>query len=66
MPYNPFDKAIRDLTAGDLDRLIDNEVTEGYGIEYKGDFPENKKVGRSIASLANAYGGWYFIGVAAD
>lgn len=66
MHYNPFDKQIQDLGKNDLDKLITNEVTEGYCVEYKREFPSNKKIAKSIASFANTYGGWYFVGVEAD
>jgi hypothetical protein len=66
MSYNPFDKPIQELEASDLDKLIDDEVTEGYWVEYKSEFQSNKKIAKSIASFANTYGGWYFVGVEAD
>ncbi len=68
MPFNPFEnnKHISQLTADDLNSLIFNEVAEGYWVEYKSQFPDNPKVAKSIASFANTYGGWYFIGVDAD
>jgi len=66
MSHNPFDKPIQDLEASDLDKLIDNEVSEGYWVEYKSEFQSNKKIAKSIASFANTYGGWYFVGVEAD
>jgi hypothetical protein len=66
MPYNPFDKPIGTLTADDLRLLVERQVAEGYFVEYKSDFPSNQKVARSVASFANAYGGWYIIGVKAN
>lgn len=65
--FNPFDKAPGEkLTADDLNGLVEREVAEGYYVEYKGEFPKNDKIGRSLASLANTYGGWYFVGIEAD
>ncbi len=64
--YNPFDKEISKLDKEDLQKLIDNEVAEGWYVEYKEDFPHNKKIGHSIASFANVEGGWYIIGVESD
>jgi hypothetical protein len=61
--YNPFDKELDKLTYDDLRLLIDNQVQEGFYIEYKSDFPTNKKIAKSIASFANTYGGWLIIGV---
>lgn len=67
MSFSPFDKAIGEtLTPVDLQLLVSRGVREGYYVEYKSTFPENRKVARSIASLANTYGGWYFVGVATD
>jgi predicted HTH transcriptional regulator len=67
MPYNPFDKPIGEqLTATDLQALITREVKESYYVEYKSSKPDNKKIGHSIAALANTFGGWYLVGVAAD
>jgi hypothetical protein len=65
MPYNPFPKPIPStLTPDDLELLITNEVAEGYFVEYKKTLPPEKdKIAKSIASLANTYGGWYFVGV---
>jgi len=66
MTYTPFEKSLEELTASDLESLIKNEITEGYWIEYKSEFQPSKKIAKSIASFANTYGGWYFIGVEAD
>lgn len=68
MAYNPFNKPLGEvLTAIDLQDLITNQVREGLYIEYKGDiFPSNDKIGHSIASLANTYGGWYIVGIETD
>ncbi len=65
--YNPFKKPIgQQLDINDLNELITNSVAEGFYVEYKSDFVDSKKIARSIASFANTYGGWYFIGVKAD
>jgi hypothetical protein len=66
MAYNPFNKPIQELEAKDLDMLVDDEVAEGYWVEYKSEFQSNSKIAKSIASFANTYGGWYFVGVEAD
>jgi len=64
MTYNPFRKLITEpLEEADLAGLVNDRIAEGYYIEYKREFPENKKVGHSIASFANSYGGWYFLGI---
>lgn len=67
MPYNPFEKQIGEtLTIDDLQLLITRSVTEGYFVEYKSQVQSNEKAAKSIAALANTYGGWYFVGVDAD
>lgn len=67
MVFNPFNKKIREeLTIDDLDSLIRLAVVEGFYVEYKSGFPSSEKIARSIASFANTYGGWYFIGIEAD
>ena len=64
MTYNPFDKSPFDvLTVEDLEKLLENSVAEGYYVEYKSQFVGNEKIGRSISSFANTYGGWYIVGV---
>ena len=61
--YNPFNKNINELEYEDLEKLIENNISEGWHIEYKGSFPKNKKIANSIASFANSEGGWYIIGI---
>jgi hypothetical protein len=67
MAFNPFDKRPGErLYPTDLQRLITNQVAEGYYVEYKSEPNKNEKIRHSIASFANTYGGWYFIGVRTD
>jgi hypothetical protein len=67
MAFNPFTKDIgQPLTATDLDDLLSKQVAEGLYVEYKETFPANEKIGHSIASFANSYGGWYLVGIEAD
>lgn len=64
--YNPFNKDISEIKYEDLEKLIENEVSEGWFIEYKSSFPnkkKNQKVAKSIASFANSNGGWYIVGI---
>ena len=62
--YNPFNKNISEIEYEDLKKLTENNVSEGWFIEYKGSFPKkNKKIANSIASFANSEGGWYIIGI---
>ena len=66
MLNNLFNKPIEELTKSDLNDLIDREISEGYWVEYKREFQTSKKIAKSIASFANSYGGWYFLGIEAD
>jgi hypothetical protein len=67
MPYNPFEKPIGEaLHPEDLQLLITRKVAEGYYVEYKREMPKSTKIARSLASLANTYGGWYIVGVETD
>lgn len=68
--YNPFDKELDKLELSDLNILIDNEIIEGWYIEYKSLIPklsngklDNIKISKSISSFANTKGGWIFWGV---
>lgn len=61
--YNPFNKEIDELEFSDLKKLIDNQIREGFYIEYKSDFQKGNRIAKSIASFANTHGGWYFIGI---
>lgn len=61
--YNPFNKPISEIEYEDLKKLIENNISEGWFVEYKGSFPKNKKIANSIASFANSEGGWYIIGI---
>lgn len=65
--YNPFNKTISEIEYNDLEKLIENEISEGWYVEYKGSFPKkNKKIADSIASFANSEGGWYIVGIEED
>ncbi len=59
--FSPFDKNINDLSALDLVALT--TVTEGWYIEYKQEVPKSESIAKSIAAMANSYGGWVFYGV---
>lgn len=39
--YNPFNKNISEIEYSDLKKLKDNDVSEGWFIEYKESFPKN-------------------------
>ena len=59
----PFNKNVSDIESVDIEKLIDDEVSEGWYVEYKESFPNNKKIAQSLASFANSNGGWYIVGI---
>jgi len=61
--FNPFGKKINELSIEDLRILKEREIKEGFYVEYKSTFPRPEKIARSVASFANTYGGWYFVGI---
>lgn len=67
--YSPFDKDIEDLNEQELQKLIDNSISEGWYIEFKADIPkkpskiDGSKIVKSISAFANTKGGWLFYGV---
>lgn len=63
MTFKPFNKLLNELSTEDLQTLVDRHIAEGLFIEYKREFPSNDKIGHSIASFANTYGGTYIVGV---
>lgn len=64
--YNPFDKRIDELSLEDIKALRERQVKEGFYVEYKSTFQSSLKIAHSIASFANTYGGWYFVGIESD
>lgn len=63
MSFNPFNKNIHQLEYNDLKILIENEVSEGWTLEYKQEIVKSKDIAKSIASFANSEGGWYIVGI---
>ncbi|MCK8655459.1 AlbA family DNA-binding domain-containing protein [Pseudomonas umsongensis] len=59
--FSPFKKTFTELTTKDLATL--RSVTEGWHIEYKREISKPDAIAKSIAALANTYGGWIFYGV---
>ncbi|SHK87381.1 helix-turn-helix domain-containing protein [Desulforamulus aeronauticus] len=57
---NPFGKPLEQLEEVDLDRLIEEEISEGLYVEYKEDFPTH--LAKIVTSFANTFGGWIVIG----
>ncbi len=65
--YNPFDKPVEQIEEHDLRETLRGKA-EAWMFEYKGPDKMDDKAGiaKSIASFANKYGGWLFIGINAD
>jgi|GEM_PF-7005316 len=64
--YNPFEKPLHEVDFEDLESLGENHVSEGYYVEYKRSIPGSQpgySVAKVIASFANTYGGWFFLGI---
>ena len=64
MEFTPFDNGYRDVSAQDLTLL--RNVSEGWYVEYKSELIATRRLAKSLASFANQYGGWLFIGVQED
>lgn len=59
--YSPFDKDLSDLDAADFAVL--KTVAEGWYVEYKQEIPKADSIAKSVAAMANSYGGWVFYGI---
>lgn len=70
--YSPFDKDLEDLDEKELQKLIDNSISESWYVEFKADIPkktskiDGAKIVKSISAFANTKGGWLFYGVQAN
>lgn len=66
MRFSPLDKPLHEVDADDLSGLAD--FCEQMHVEYKGPgkWGHSSDIAKSIASFANARGGWLFIGLDAD
>lgn len=70
--YSPFDKDLENLDEQELQKLIDNSISEGWYVEFKADIPKKTskidggKIVKSISAFANTKGGWLFYGVQAN
>ena len=63
--YSPFGgRVLSDVAAKDLATLKD--VSEGWFIEYKSQIIPARSLAKSLASFANHYGGWLFLGIQED
>ena len=59
--YNPFEKQLKEIVAGDLEVLT--SVHEGWYVEYKRQLPNAASIAKSVSAFANTYGGWLFYGI---
>lgn len=59
--YTPFQKTLSSLVPSDLKALC--STAEGWYIEYKQEVPKSESIAKSIAAMANSYGGWIFYGI---
>src|ERR1035437_4917838 len=72
MIYTPFDKELSELDEEELNKLITNEICEGWYVEFKSEIPrketkiDSKSIVKAISAFANTRGGWLFFGVNAD
>lgn len=64
MEFDIFEKPIQEVELDDLEILEEENVAEGLYVEYKRVFPDSRDIAKSIASFANTYGGYFFIGIA--
>ena len=61
MRYTPFAKEINDVDPSELKSL--REVHEGWYVEYKSQLVKPRSLAKSLASFANQFGGWLFLGI---
>ncbi|MDK8193217.1 ATP-binding protein [Paenibacillus sp. UMB7766-LJ446] len=61
-----IEKNITELTIQDLNELIENKVRESATIEYKSQMPRPEQVCGAISSLANTFGGDFYIGISEE
>ena len=64
MRYTPFEKDIENVDPPELKSLT--SVYEGWYVEYKSQAPTARVLAKSLASFANQFGGWVFLGVDED
>lgn len=62
MLWRPFDKPLAELTIGDLNRLIEDEIEESLFLEYKGEWTA-RQLAKTVAAFANTEGGTLVLGM---
>ncbi len=58
-----FIKPLSEINFTDIKFLVQNKVRESYDLDYKSDYPDNRKLAKLVISFANATGGYIIIGV---
>ncbi len=56
-------KLLKDINIHDIQSLVDNQIPESYDIDYKQDYPDNKKLAKLMIAFANASGGYIILGI---
>ena len=59
-----YSKKIEEVTWQDVEEFCSQKLTENSYLDYKADF--SKKLDRTIAAMANTYGGVILLGVSED
>lgn len=59
-----YSKKIEEVSWQDVEEFCSQKLTENSYLDYKADFPE--KLDRTIAAMANTYGGIILVGVSED
>ena len=59
-----FEKKIENLEYSDIYNLVcNNKIPETYNLDYKSEYPNNKKLAKLMCSFANASGGYIIVGI---
>ncbi len=66
-----FSTSVREMSLDEVDSLYRNRVQENIRLEYKRELPQEtaafkQVLAKELSSLANTYGGYIIIGIAAD
>lgn len=56
-------KLLKKINIQDIQSLVDNQIPESYDIDYKQDYPDNKKLAKLMIAFANASGGYIILGI---
>ncbi len=56
-------KLLDDINIQDIQSLVINQIPESYDIDYKQDYPDNKRLAKLMIAFANASGGYIILGI---